>query len=234
MKIADMNWFQVESYLKTDDRVVLPLGSTEQHAYLSLCTDFILSNKLAVETGEGCGVPVYPGLPYGIAPYFSAYPGTVTIRPETYGDFVTDILNSLVKSGFRRVLIINGHGGNSPVEETIRSRMDSVPECQILFHNWWSSEDVMGAVHAVSPNASHASWMENFPWTRLDRVSLPSREKAPCDPPNLRQLPPTEVRSLLGDGNYGGAYQADDDAMLAIWRTAVAETTRLLDTGWEN
>ncbi|VFQ45891.1 creatininase family protein [Desulfoluna butyratoxydans] len=234
MKIADMNWFQVESYLKADDRVVLPLGSTEQHAYLSLCTDFILSNKLAVETGEGCGVPVYPGLPYGIAPYFSAYPGTVTIRPETYGDFVTDILNSLVKSGFRRVLIINGHGGNSPVEEIIRSRMATVPECQILFHNWWSSEDVMGAVHAVSPNASHASWMENFPWTRLERVSLPPREKAPCDPPNLRQLPPTEVRSLLGDGNYGGAYQADDDAMLSIWRTAVAETTKLLDTGWEN
>jgi len=233
MKIADMNWFQVESYLKTDDRVVLPLGSTEQHAYLSLCTDFILSKKLAEEAGERCNVPVYPGLPYGIAPYFSAYPGTITIRPETYGAFVVDILTSLVKSGFKRILIINGHGGNSPVEEAIQPWLDEYPECQLRFHNWWASKAVMDAVHSISANASHASWMENFPWTRLPGISLPTHEKPPCNPTDFNRLPPVKVRSLLGDGNYGGVYQADDEAMRAIWRTAVAEATQLLDSGGE-
>jgi creatinine amidohydrolase len=59
MKIADMNWMQVAEYLKDDDRAVIPLGSTEQHAYLSLGTDAILSERVAVEAAEPLGVPVF-------------------------------------------------------------------------------------------------------------------------------------------------------------------------------
>ena len=49
MRIADMTWMQVEAYLERDDRCVLPLGSTEQHAYLSLAVDAILAEKMAAE-----------------------------------------------------------------------------------------------------------------------------------------------------------------------------------------
>ena len=49
MKISDMNWLQVEQYLASDDRAVVPIGSTEQHAYLSLSVDSILSEKVAVD-----------------------------------------------------------------------------------------------------------------------------------------------------------------------------------------
>ena len=61
MRIADMNWMQVEDYLKRNDRCVLPLGSTEQHAQLSLCVDAILSERVSIEAAEPLGVPVYPG-----------------------------------------------------------------------------------------------------------------------------------------------------------------------------
>ena len=54
-----MNWMMVEEYLKHDDRAVLPIGSTEQHAYLSLVTDTILAERLAVEAAEPLGVPVF-------------------------------------------------------------------------------------------------------------------------------------------------------------------------------
>ncbi|MDE2466261.1 MAG: creatininase family protein, partial [Alphaproteobacteria bacterium] len=58
MKIRDMNWMQVEEYLKKDDRAVLPIGSTEQHAQLSLCVDHILSERVALEAAEPLEVPV--------------------------------------------------------------------------------------------------------------------------------------------------------------------------------
>ncbi len=78
-----MNWMMVEEYLKRDNRAVLPLGSTEQHAYLSLSVDSILAERLAVEAAEPLGVPVFPVLAYGITPYFRAFPGTITLRVET-------------------------------------------------------------------------------------------------------------------------------------------------------
>src|SRR5512143_4100493 len=95
MKIAEMNWMQVEEYLKRDDRAVLPLGSTEQHAYLSLSTDSILAERVAVEAAEPIRVAVFPGVAYGITPYFMSYPGTISLRVTTYMQVVHDILESL-------------------------------------------------------------------------------------------------------------------------------------------
>jgi len=109
----------VEEYLKRDDRAVLPIGSTEQHAQLSLCVDYILSERVAVEAAEPLKVPVFPGLPYGITPYFMGYPGTVSLSAETYMVLMGDILESLATHGFKRILVVNGHGGNTPVKTMI-------------------------------------------------------------------------------------------------------------------
>ena len=76
MRVAELNWMQLEAYLERDDRIVLPLGSTEQHAYLSLETDSILAERVAVEAAEPLGVPVLPVLAYGVTPAFAAYPGS--------------------------------------------------------------------------------------------------------------------------------------------------------------
>src|SRR5436190_16152122 len=70
---------QLEAYLEHDDRIVLPLGSTEQHAYLSLATDSILAERVSLEAAEPLGVPVLPALAYGVTPYFGAYPGSPTL-----------------------------------------------------------------------------------------------------------------------------------------------------------
>src|SRR2546425_8427973 len=106
---------QLEAYLERDDRIVLPLGSTEQHAYLSLETDNVLAERVAVEAAEPLGVPVLPVLAYGLTPSFAAYPGSPTLRVETYARVLADLLDSLADQGFRRILIVNGHGGETPV-----------------------------------------------------------------------------------------------------------------------
>ena len=127
MLISKMNWMQVEQYLETDDRCILPTGSTEQHAYLSLTVDTILSARLAEEAGELAGVPVYPALPYGLAQQWTAFPGTVTLRVETYLALIRDVLDSIRRAGFRRVLLVNGHGGNAPAQGMLREWMMDNP-----------------------------------------------------------------------------------------------------------
>src|SRR3979411_301368 len=106
MRISEMNWMMVEEYLKRDDRCVLPLGSTEKHAYLSLSVDSILAERLAPEVAEEAGVPVFPVLAYGITPYFRAFPGTITLRVQTYMSILRDILDTMAEQGFKRILIV--------------------------------------------------------------------------------------------------------------------------------
>lgn len=232
MNISRMNWNQVEAYLKTDDRAVLPLGSTEQHAGLSLSVDSILSERVATEAAEPLGIPVFPVVPYGITPYFMAYPGSVSIRVETYLRFVRDILDGLKAQGFRRILIVNGHGGNSPAGGFAAEWMADNPNCAVKFHNWWAAPKTMGKVQALDPVASHASWMENFPWTRLPGVVQPTQQKPMIDGDRMRVMSPEAVRTYLGDGNFGGYYERSDADMQAIWDIAVAETRALLEGPW--
>src|ERR671932_1002087 len=105
MRIADLNWMQLEAYLERDDRIVLPLGCTEQHAYLSLATDSILAERVAVEAAEPLDVPVLPALAYGVTPYFGAYPGSPSLTRETYVAVLRELVDSLGAQGFRRLLV---------------------------------------------------------------------------------------------------------------------------------
>src|SRR5258706_3553884 len=114
MRVSELNWMEVEDYLGRDDRAVLPIGSTEQHAYLSLATDSILAERVAVEAAEPLGVLVFPVLSYGITPHFTAYPGTITLRLQTHLRGVREILDGLANAGFRRGLVGNGHRGEAP------------------------------------------------------------------------------------------------------------------------
>ncbi|MEY2527748.1 MAG: creatinine amidohydrolase, partial [Verrucomicrobiota bacterium] len=149
MRIGEMNWMMVDEYLKRDDRCVLPLGSTEQHCYLSLSVDSILSERIAVEAAEPVGVPVFPVLAYGITPYFRAFPGTITLRSETYMSILRDILDTMAGQGFKRVLIVNGHGGNTPAQSLAGEWMAGHPGIRIKFHNWWSAPKVWAQVQAI-------------------------------------------------------------------------------------
>ena len=125
MRISEMNWMMVEEYLRRDNRAGLPLGCTEQHAYLSLSTDSILAERLAVEAAEPLGIPVFPVLAYGITPYFRAFPGTITLRVETYMLVLREILDAMSEHGFKQILIVNGHGGNRGILDNLMHELYS-------------------------------------------------------------------------------------------------------------
>lgn len=232
MRIADMNWMQVEDYLRSDDRCVIPIGSTEQHAYLSLAVDVILAEKIAVEAAEPLGVPVFPVIPYGVAPYFASYPGSVSLRISTLLSVTRDVIASCHRSGFRRILIVNGHGGNQPVAGLAGEMMVETPDLSIKFHSWWNAPRAWAKVQAIDGSGSHANWMENFPWTRLGTIALPREPKGAFDRELMRSSGPAGVREILGDGSFGGDYQKPDEVMLDLWRTGIEETRALLEGPW--
>lgn len=232
MRVASSNWQQIETYLAQDDRCILPLGSTEQHGPLSLSVDSILAEKVGLDAAAPLGVPVFPRMNYGLCPYFMAYPGTVSLKVDTLLAVVRDVLESLRDTGFRRVLIVNGHGGNSPAAGVALDVMRRHPEMAIKFHNWWSAPQTWAKVQQIDPVASHASWMENFPWTRLAAVPMPNEQKPMIDHERLRVMGPEAARAYLGDGVFGGVYQKADPVMLDLWDTAVAETRAVLEGPW--
>jgi creatinine amidohydrolase len=222
----------VEQYLAREDRVVLPIGSTEQHGYLSLETDNILAERVSAEAAEPLGVLVLPAQPYGLTPSFAAYPGSPTLRLQTLVSVLRDLLDSLHGQGFRRVLVVNGHGGNLPGASLVLEWAAAHPNAQALFHSWWLGEHVQAAAREVDPLPSHANWFENFPWTRLEGVSLPTERKPPLDEAAYRVADPAGVREVLGDGVFQGAYELPDEHVERVWQAGVEEVREVLENGW--
>jgi creatinine amidohydrolase len=232
--LFEANWQHVQAYLKHDDRVVVPIGSTEQHGYLSLGTDAILAERVAVEAAEPLGIPVLPVLPFGMAPYFSAFPGSLTLRMSTYIEVVRDLLDTLAGQGFRRIAVVNGHGGNGPAEGVVREWL-SQPRAysvQAVFTSWYSAPKVAALAAAQEADPTHGGWFENFPWTRLAGVEMPESGKPHVSRDIIAQASPAEVRELTGDGSFGGSYALSEEIMSEIWRTGVTEVRDLLTDGW--
>jgi len=227
MRLSDLNWFDVEAYLKDDDRLMLVMGSCEQHGYLSLLTDVKIPLALADAASQRCGVIVAPALNFGASPYFLAYPGTISLRLTTLMEIVEDIIRSVNRQGFRRILILNGHGGNEPVRGRLYELVNEIEGLRIAWHTWWQSHNVEAVLREHELKSYHAGWIEAFPFTQV--AELPEGEKAPPNIPGI--LGAEESRKLYGDGVLGGYYQVNESILEEIFNVAVEDVIHLLGFG---
>src|SRR5438477_1806776 len=215
---------QLETYLTKDDRIILPVGSTEQHAYLSLETDNILAERASLEAAEPLGVPVLPVLPYGVTG-FTAYPGSPTLLESTPVAVLSDVVDSLLGQGVARILVVNGHGGNN---ESGRAWTRRRPDTAVVWHELWEGRpDEIAA--EIDPDYDHASWSENFPWTRLPGIVIPAQRKPQVEWPEDGN--PGTWREALGDGSFGGLYQRPRKTKAGSGRPQCRRSVRVSKTG---
>jgi creatinine amidohydrolase len=106
------------------------------------------------------------------------------------------------------------------------------PDAQVIFHNWWNGPRTWAVVQSIDSDASHASWLENFPWTRLEGAASPTERKPMASMAALRAASPAGVRELLGDGSYGGPYERPKEDWEAVWAAGVEEVRELLVSAW--
>lgn len=224
MRFEDLNWFDIERYLENDDRLLLVLGACEQHGYLSLQTDVRIPLALADAASQKSGVPVAPPLNFGASPYFLAYPGTLSLRVATLLDVVEDLVRSVYEYGFRRILVLNGHGGNDPARGRLFEVASDLSDLRLAWYAWWNSHSVTATAQAHGLKSFHAGWIEAFPFVRV--AELPQGEKQPPNVPGL--LGAREARQVYGDGVFGGPYLVEQDIMDEIWSAALGDVLHLL------
>jgi len=112
--LPHMTWLEVEEALKRTDVVIIPVGSIEQHAkHLPLGTDTYGALEACLLVAQKCEAVVAPVVLAGLSAHHMGFPGTITLTPETFEAVVYETALSLIKHGFRKVLLYNGHGGNT-------------------------------------------------------------------------------------------------------------------------
>lgn len=142
--LENLSYPEVEEYLKEKDIILVPTGSVEQHSpYGLIGTDFIASEAVARRVSEAMQILVAPTVKYGVSPHHMAFGGTVSLKPDTMIMLISDIIESLVAHGFRRIVFINGHGGNiSSIKiamERLKARM--IEGCFEII-SWYEMEKV--------------------------------------------------------------------------------------------
>jgi creatinine amidohydrolase len=225
MRFEDLNWMDVEKYLEGDDRLMLVLGACEQHATLSLLTDIKIPLALADSASTQTGVLVAPPLNFGFSQYFREYPGTLSLRVPTLISAVEDIVRSAYHSGFRRLFILNGHGGNTPVNDHLNDVINDLPGMQIRWYQWWDSHSVEAVAMKHNLKPAHANWLEAFPFTVVGEV--PEGEKVPPRVPSSIMDAAT-ARQVYGDGSFGGRYRVGDGIMREVLEAALEDILLLL------
>ncbi len=114
-RLSDMSWKEAEEAFARSDTVILPVGTLHGHGPTPISIDSSSVEWLAEEVGRRTGLVTLPLLPYGENDKQKYYPGSITISPDTLERFYVDVFRSLSRNGVRRVIVLNGHGGNREV-----------------------------------------------------------------------------------------------------------------------
>jgi creatinine amidohydrolase len=112
--LQEQTWEDVAEYLKKNDTIIFPIGSTEQHGPAGpLGVDSYAAIALAEDAAKETGVLVTPPMWFGDSPHHLDFPGSISLRTETLVEVVKDVIRSLSRHGFKKILLINGHKGTN-------------------------------------------------------------------------------------------------------------------------
>lgn len=132
------------------DRVILPIGTVEAHGACAIGADNIIPQNLAEIVWSEVNALIAPPINHGFTgASVSQFPGAITVREEVFEEYIYDVLKHLVRTGFRNILIINGHGGNTDAAKRAYTRLHQETGAHFMIVDWWQiawnlAEDVYG------------------------------------------------------------------------------------------
>jgi len=137
-RLQRLSWLRIRELVPAEiDTAVLPVGTVEAHGAACLGTDIYIPEDIAGHIAERLNALVAPTVTYGITKSLLRYNGGATVRPETFGAYVRDVLDSLAAAGFRHVIVINGHGGNNAVLKDVAYAFHAERRANIAVIHWW-------------------------------------------------------------------------------------------------
>lgn len=166
-----INWMEFRNVVPSKtNSVLLPTGTLEPHGVINNGADNTAPTAMAKTIAQRTNSLIAPTLPYGITGSMEAYPGAFQITEAAYRPFVKQILEGLVKNGFKNIIILNGHGGGqTAVLQSVASEVAIEKKVRTLVINWWSfasdeTKEVFGE------DGGHAGWNETAFIQAIDRM----------------------------------------------------------------
>lgn len=137
--LNDLNWLEVGRLVPDSVQTVfLPAGTVEPHGVVNNGADNTVPWELAVRLADRLNALVAPTIPYGVTTTLDAYPGSMRIAPETFEAYAEDVLRSLARTGFRNIVVVNGHGPNGDPLRSAAERVWREEDVRILVTEWWT------------------------------------------------------------------------------------------------
>jgi len=135
--------------------VLVPFGSLEPHGVIPNGTDNLAPEAMARDIAARVDALIAPTLNYGMTDAMKAFPGAVSIPSEAYAPFAEAVLDNLAANGFKNIIVLNGHGGNTAVLNAAATRVANACHVRVLVVNWWTlADDITKAV--FKQNGGHA------------------------------------------------------------------------------
>lgn len=216
--LEEMNAVQVRKNTNNETVAVIVLGACENHGdHMPFGSDFIFPMELAkrlVRKTEKKNIIILPAVPYGVSLHHNEFQMTVSLESYTLQSVIVDLVESVIRNGIRRILVINGHDGNiAPIESAARTCKDRHPEAVIAcLEAWWVSVgNITHGVFEVWRGLGHGGEAETSTMLAV-RPDLVNMELAPKEV--IPKLPSDKIRiywkfdELTDTGATGAARKA--------------------------
>jgi creatinine amidohydrolase len=213
-KVSDLKFHHMQSYCwmrlaeivpEVTDRAILAIGTVEAHGAVAIGADNIIPQHLAEMVWERTNALIVPPINHGsTGTSISQFPGSITVRPEVLEEYMYDVLKDLVRTGFRSILIINGHGGNTEPVKAAITRLHQESGAHFMVVDWWK----------VAFEATSEVYGD-----KAQQSGHGDREEAALVMAHDPDLVDQEKYQELGKDNVGAAGVAEGVILLPAWAT---------------
>jgi len=139
MMLHEMSWSEAKEYFAESDIAIVPVGSNEQHGPQNpLGTDHLIAKAVAEEAARRTNVVCLQVIPFGVSSHHRQFWGTISVRPKTLKKYVKEVCLSLNYYGVRKIVIVNGHGGNFSALTDLARELREKGIFMSVFQ-WWTA-----------------------------------------------------------------------------------------------